>query len=292
MTLDYSSPQKVLRDIRLKYGNTAYVTIFNDDLIVPWTPLSIEEYLAYVEDIQFSRQTFATLENEIFSNHVLDQAIVRQLPFLHAGIVSSVVDNIWNISGPSTGVQLKQDLNLARNIVYNGTHAIMHQLVETITLAFPYTPEQVYAMDYNTFLTRLVQAERKLISSGYIQDQLQINLPNEDEEEKEVPERKKVDAKELWEQINGIGGEKEFPATPQTGNKKRKKKGKWWKTSPVLEAKEKHHIDFRREGNSINAVLESNMDLMDLDISRAKMVEEAQKHYSKLIEELEKKRRK
>ena len=88
-----------LYKIRKLYGNT-YVTVFPDDFVVPWRPLSIGDFMAYHHAYLRGVIPLSHLEDEIFNKCVVDDAIVAQAPFLKAGIVTTVSQHIWQHSGP------------------------------------------------------------------------------------------------------------------------------------------------------------------------------------------------
>lgn len=296
-------------EARKEYGDV-FVTIFNDGLTVPWKPLSVGEYIKYSQDYHRKIIPFASLENEIFQKCVIDGTIIRQMSFLKAGIITVVVDNIWEYSGPTSINNFNKDLQSARAIINAEGSRALHDITQVITMAFPYKPEEVYLMDYHTFLLRAAQAERKLINLGVMKEPIVMkDLRAEEEAHRKKYEasatqsaRPRVDAKKLWEEQRQANQstiatqEKEYKKTTEMP------KEKWWNVSPVLEAmgQKKHNIDFATEKQMAD---ESNLDNHDraehpimrkyltdskTKESRAKMIKDAQWIYKDLIENINK----
>ena len=259
--------------VRQLHGR-GYVSIFPDGLIVPWKPLSVQEYLAYDQDTLAGVIPLAFLEDEIFKSCVLDPVIVGQVRFLKAGIVSTVVGHIWSFSGPTDSNAFHRDLEMARQMLYGGNSKAIHQLVELITMAFPYKPEEVYQMDYQILMLRAAQAETKLIQMGILQKPIELEGAPPQET---LKPRIKVDAKQLWEEQH-----QSKPAASITP----KKYDKWYKKSPVLEAKNKKKINFKKEQLEADAGLRG-WDKADQHILANNMVEDAKIIYADLIKELE-----
>jgi hypothetical protein len=241
-----------LFETRQLHGDV-YVTCISKDIKIPWRPLSLGDYLKYVRD--YSRQVIppSILEDEIFKSCVVDKTFIRQMPFMKAGIISTVVQNIWEASGPGGIDEFNQDLETARMSLFSDGTRVLQDLVQLITMAFPYKPEEIYAMDYETFLLRVAQAEKKLLEMGMIQEPVDIVDGNNKSPQKKrrVPMRKlnqdipteespqpRVDAKALWDE--------------QESRKKISKdttREKWWDVSPVLESTKKKNIDFTAANN-------------------------------------------
>lgn len=232
-----------LYPLRETHGR-CYVTRFdNDNLTVPWRPLSLQEYLNYNDDTQRGFFPAAHLEDEIFRRCCLDETLVNQLPHLKAGIVSTVVQCIWQVSGPVNAESLSNDLEFVRQKILSPDTQILHQFVQLITMAFPYKPEEVYAMDYETLLIRTAQAERKLLEMKAIDTPLQILKPEEPKKKlSPVKERikQRLDAKRLWEQQ-----QKTKPQAPQESAPGQQ--DKWWNISPALEVKDEQRFDYARD---------------------------------------------
>lgn len=264
-----------LCQVRELYGR-GFVSIFPDGLIIPWKPLSLQDYLDYDHDTQQGLIPLGFLENEIFNKCVLNKTIIKQQRFLKAGIVSTVVSHIWNFSGPISNEAFAKDLEMARQLLYGGNSKAIHQLVEVITMAFPYKPEEIYQMDYQTFMIRAAQAEAKLLQAGVLQQPIQLD--NNIEQPNLQPP--KIDAKALWEEHKSQKKVSEKPVHSK------KKSEKWYKKSPVLEAPTKEKIDFKKEQAIIDHIGSKNWDKADQHLIADQMVKDAQVIYADLIQEL------
>jgi hypothetical protein len=306
-----------LLQVRRLYGGV-YTTTFEDGLIVPWKPLSLGEFIQYELDVRRGLVPMAQLEDEIFCKCVVSQEIVDRMGTLLAGVIATVVQNIWQYSGPTSGEAFGNDLQQARDLLFKDTSTVIHQCAQQILTAFPYRPEEVYALDYETFLKRLAQAEAKLIDMKVLTEPIKI-VPNQERDAKLADLNKKpkprVDAKQLWEEQRTI--QMRGQTTQSHGKAKQPtsstppplvkippgKQEKWWKTSPVLEAKHEHTIQFQAEAERADEVILDNHERAEpkemreylleqkLGKKRAKMVESAQEIYGPLLAELEKRRK-
>ena len=285
-------------EVRRQHGDV-YITVFPDGLTVPWKPLSIGDYIAY--DAQITRLVFppACLEDEIFKKCVQEQSFIDGMDQLNAGIVTTVVHNIWEYSGPDTPQKLEEDFNMARAIVKESRAAVLHQCAYMIATAFSYTLEQVYTLDYETFLLRLAQAEAKMLTMNMIREPLTINVGaskavkfgNLNPEEKP---RIKVDAKEAWERQQSI--RMKGQAQPQATQDKQ---GRWWEVSPVIESQKRRPINFNAEKQAAEEMILDNHERNEkgamrqhiieqkLAGPRAKMIEDAKIIYKDLLQALQ-----
>jgi hypothetical protein len=279
-----------LFEVRKQHGST-YATVFPDGTIVPWKPLSIEDFIKYSFDQFRGLIPPVHLEDEIFKKCIIDTTYIRQMSLLKAGIVSTVVSNIWQYSGPTGIDAFNNDLNTARQMLNADGVKAIHQLVEMVTLAFPYKPEEVYQMDYETLLMRVAQAEAKLLQLGTIKEPIQMK--DEDKKPQRGPRpsdpnqkfKSRIDAKKLWEEQRGI--KQQDQPIPSKDQEK-----KWWKKSPVLEVPPKHNIDFNTEQKEHDIFALSGHEKADVHIARDKMVKDAQWIYADLIKELAQKNKK
>lgn len=283
--------KKQIIDIKKKYGSNTHITIISDNIIIPWKLLPIFDYIQYSKEIQEGRFPLSIFEDEIFSKCVLDQSIVRQLPYLKAGIVSTVVENIWNASCSNTVDGLNNSLEEARKESRLIAPAI-HELVSTILLAFPaYRPEEVYGMDFNTLIKRAIDAEVKLLHSNVIQEPISFEPLNQEESVSQP----KVDPKELWEKQHRPSPKKEKPSRRGIDNlfrdlhKKEKEPKK--RKSNIIEAIDKGLPPVVDEKETKNAVFHgSGHDIIDRDIHTHNMIEEAKVIYADVLEELKKRK--
>lgn len=282
-----------LYEVRKAHGDT-FVTVFNDGLLVPWKTLSIGDYIKYSKDKNRGAVPSSHLEDEIFKKCVLDDSIIRQFEYLNAGIVSTVVINIWQFSGPTGVSEFNNDLQVARQMMDAPDVRALHELVQVISIAFPYKPEEIYEMDYQTFLFRLAQSERKLIQMGiYLKEPISLQPAEEEKPQKrnklgkitqpDEQERPKVDVRKLWEEQQSP----KKPPPPKLKPDEVKTTGeKWWKKSPVLEAPNRKNIDFASEAAEDYHLALTGHEKADIHIEAAKMVEDAQWIYADLIKEL------
>jgi hypothetical protein len=277
-----------LYEIRKSHGGV-FLTAFDDGMLVPWMPLSIEDYIKYSQDKTRGFIPVSQLEDEIFTKCVKDQALIRQMPYLKAGVVSTVVINIWQFSGPTGVHEFNQDLEIARQMMRADGARLLHELVQIISIAFPYKPEEIYAMDYQTFLFRLAQSERKLLQLGlFLQEPISLQEENESKKNKKLGKIKQpssehqLDAKKLWEA-------QQQPQQPPVARVKiddvQSTGDKWWTKSPVLEAPNKHNIDFQAEA-AIQGSFATGHEKADIHIETAKMVKDAQWIYADLLTNL------
>lgn len=178
--------------LREEHGDS-FATQLPNGQIIPWRPLSMGEYLKYEEMYRAGVYPPAFIEDEIFRLCVKDGAFVKNIDKQLAGTVSAVVATIMAYSGPSSLDELNQFLNMNR-VKASG---MLHELVNFVLLAFPsYKPEDLYDMEYSTLMLRVAQAERKLLSQGFINEPLSFEKPGEEQgpTEEEVAARKKANS--------------------------------------------------------------------------------------------------
>lgn len=274
-------------EVRRKYGDT-FITVFPNGFTVPWKPLTLSDFLYYTKAIDRTPVPAAFLEDEIFKKCVLDQSLVRQIDYLKAGIIGAVTQNIIEHSGPIGVDSLNSDLEMARNDLEKGGYAVLHELVRTITTAFPYTPDQVYEMQYDVFLNRFALAESKLIQLGVYKEPIKII----DKKQTPNPKRERIDAKKLYDMQQKQKRAPEPAIEKDLANLEGT--GKWWKTSPMLEVpqSQKEHIDFKREQKEAELFGMSGWEQIDQEILKDKMVKEAQIIYKDALKALAKNKKK
>lgn len=259
---------------RLQYSR-AFVTEF-PDLIVPWKPLSVGEYLKYQQDLDRGIHSLALLEDEIFCKCVLDQSLVRRIKHLKAGIVTIVAGNILQASGDVTAEQFAQDLETARQLT--NSFPVIHDLASLILDAYPYKPEEVYEMDYPTLLERAAMAEKKLLRLGVIKEP--IGVQSRKEESPPLDRRQQILERRKKGQVAPPP-----PRVPQEQllTQQQKKKGKWWKISPVLESQASKTVNTQIE-QAEQVVNLSGHELGDLGVQQVLLQKRAQTIYKDLIE--------
>lgn len=181
--------------LRSEHGD-GYYTIISDDIIIPWKPLSIGEFIKYETLFNEGVVNTSVLEDEVFRKCVTDPNYVRDINFLNAGIIGIVVQNIFSYSGPSSIDDFNNTLNINRQI----SDIPFHFMAPLVVRAFPsYKLEDVYAMPYEVFMLRLAQAESLLMRFGVIKDHLVLK---DNEPPKKKPKLSQEDlrtVKEKWE---------------------------------------------------------------------------------------------
>jgi hypothetical protein len=160
--------------LRKIHGNV-FLTRLPNGQDVPWRPLTIQEYLEYDKLLKLGGYPRAYIEDEIFCKCVLSKIFVENIEALKAGLVQAVVNDILVYSGPNDNINHMQAfLDMNRNVA----NQVMHQLVSVVCQAFPaYKPEDLYEMDYSTFMLRVAQAEDKLLRAGLLQEYISFSVP-------------------------------------------------------------------------------------------------------------------
>jgi hypothetical protein len=193
-------PNDIL-SLRKRYGRGVFVTILPDGTSVPWKPLSIGEYYDYKERYALRLDAVVDIEDEIFCKCVTDPLLVENIDLLKAGTVSTVVASIFEYSSPPKDPEMM-------NFIMNGSRIrvqknVIHSFVPLICSVFPaYKPEEIYAMDVDTFFLRLAQAEEALMSSGKLVEPIEFIDPSApvQNEQNEILTQKRID--DLLKQVN------------------------------------------------------------------------------------------
>lgn len=193
--------------LRNEYGRV-YITYINDNLIVPWKSLSIEDFFEY--DFLFKQGLVvpSVLEDEIFKKCVVASEVKNNIENLPAGTVSTVVSNIIQASGPLSIDDFNSTLDSSRGKAQEP----LHNLVALIARAFPgYKPEDVYNLPYETFMLRLAQAENLLMREGIVKEPISLVDENSKKKKKRRPDVQPDQLKNLWEKQQPV---KQPPPTP------------------------------------------------------------------------------
>jgi hypothetical protein len=345
--------EKRLTEYRKKFGLGTHLTIFPDNTIVPWKVLSLGELLGFVEDLGSQRRLPCLVEDEIFKKCVKDESLCRRIDHLKAGVVSTVADHILTVSKPVfTASDFDERIEQER-IKLQQNNQILHEFVKYISIAFPYKPEEIYAMTFDDFCKTLILAESKLLYLGIIKEP--FTIIDEKDEGKRVRSRRKVDPKEVWEKQHGVEKEREEVAIDEDERKREavakkmshfphpfkegdieklmaraKGETRVEKEPPSLTWREKlgsqrpvesssfapdeeilneldidpkdprlspiikhgpSDVDFQMDELGIIRSLQGD-ELLDLDVNRYRMVEEAKKIYAKELRYLERKKQK
>lgn len=172
--------------LRKEFGRDVYATQLPSGEIIPWKPLTIEEFLEYDRLSKIKQYADVYLEDEVFCKCVLDKAYINNIGQQKAGIISAVATSILAYSGPSS----PEDLNLMLEVNRRKTTEAIHSIVELICLGFPaYKPEDLYSMNYETLMLRAAQAEKKLLSSGLIKEPIKFYSQEEAAQQQEEQEK-------------------------------------------------------------------------------------------------------
>lgn len=156
--------------LRRRYGDH-WATSFPNDLNIPWRQLTLQEFIDFQNQLASGKYTLADIEDEIFCLTVLDKTFTTNIDILPAGMVSSVVAQVLQVSGSGIPEQISADLNLAREQV----GSFFYSAVTLICSVFPaYKPEDVLSLNYDVFLMRLAMAEARLLELGVFAEPLNI----------------------------------------------------------------------------------------------------------------------
>lgn len=108
-----------------------------------------------------------TIEENIWEECVVEHSYPKNFQDMNAGIISTVARIIIRLSSPRSIDEIKDDLDATRETLVD----VRDQIVTKICEAFPaYKPEDVEAMDWQTQVKRLAQAEKVLGNAFSIND--------------------------------------------------------------------------------------------------------------------------
>lgn len=182
---------------------------------IPWKPLSIGGFLFYTRVLQEKHIPDAIIEDEIFIKCVTASDLTYQIDTLEAGIVSLVAREILARSGPSNIEEFNEALETARIRVSSP----LNEIVLLIIQAFPsYKLEDVYAMEFETIMERLAQAEILLMKSGQLKEPLSML------EDKPKQKRTPRQIKEAWAQAERQSSEIATKNANSTSQDRKKRK--------------------------------------------------------------------
>ena len=186
------------------------VSVSSNGIVIPWRRLSCQEFISYSRFANDGYHLDVLIEDEVFLRCVLDDSLRRRINTLPAGVITSVVSQIFQASTANSADHLNILLNETRQSVLGANNAIVHHLVKWITMAFSYKPDEVYAMDFPQLLRIFVLAENKLLELGMIDKPFMAQQQQTEEEEQQPSEQQqeepplKVDPREVWEKVHGI----------------------------------------------------------------------------------------
>jgi hypothetical protein len=113
---------------------------------------------------------------------------------MRAGVVSTVVGLIMQMSGPASLETFNSDMDVARTMV----DTLNSQVVMVICRAFPYKPEEVMDMPWADVMIRLAQAERILMMKNPPELAEPIRMLSKEEQEQAQPAKNgQIDVNQL-----------------------------------------------------------------------------------------------
>ncbi len=267
-------------NLRDTFGE-CYSTIVDENTIIPWRPLDIGSYIKYDSLLRENTVSVILLEDEIFKICVLDKEVLRNFDSLPAGLVSCVVQNIMEYSGP---ISIDHFNNLLEDNRIK-IQAPLHALINTIIRAFPaYKPEDIYSMSFEVFMMRVAQAESMLLEMGIIKQPIELI----DNATKPKKQRRKINnnqLKEIWEKQNLPKKQNQSPIkTPQFENLGNNTVKVDPDKSPIFmdgNPKTFKNLDKDRVDTERSVGSEEENEI------RAKLVKDAQKLYKPILDKLD-----
>lgn len=256
-----------------------------DNHIIRWKPLSIEQYFYYDNISKTGEIVNAVLEDEIFQQCVTDPYYTSNINNLPFGIIGTVSQNIMEHSGPLSVQHFNDVLDQYRTTAQEP----LHHLVTLIIRAFPaYKPEDCYAMDFDTFMMRVAQAESLLMMIGVIKEPLSLldeNAPPP-KKQKHMP----AELRAMWEAQQERVNKKPPPKKSDEPSKgvKFDKAAADPDKSPIF-TKDRKHPQYMPLGNldSERVRTEQTVGTEEESAERAKMVKEAQRIYKDVMHKME-----
>jgi len=196
-------------------GRRIFRITFPDGERIPFRLLTWEEFNIYWKLYTKGTIVSDVLEDELFRECVVDPDCIDRMPDMPAGVVPTVVSVIMQLSGPAEADNFNNSLDLQRQLV----DTINSQVIMSICQAFPaYKPEDIEKMPWHTVLERLAQAERILMSMGFLKEPLKLLTP-EEAEKAQGKAKGRVRAEDLVKDgrqlaSSELGGD---PINPRTG---------------------------------------------------------------------------
>ena len=188
--------KQTISGLREEHGS-CYITELSDGKLVPWNPLNIKDYIKYKQDFDRGLIAVSVIENEIFCQCVVDSFLVKNINKQKAGTISSVVKKIMEVSAAQNIHEFNYHLAAARQQTLENPY---HEMARIICVAFPaYKPEDVYELQYDTFMLRLAQAEKHLLTIGYLQEPVQLLSTTEEEQIEQTVKPPPVDLKAAFD---------------------------------------------------------------------------------------------
>ena len=156
--------------LRKAYGPGTFLYIVDaENFAIPWRALTIDEFLFYDRAIRDAKYSRPYLEDEIFLKCVLEPTVIQNIDTLDASVVTNTANAILLNSGPATPEDIQNGLNYGRFLA----RGIITDIMNLIVQAYPaYTIEALEEMTYEKLMTRVAQAEKKLLETGVLKESL------------------------------------------------------------------------------------------------------------------------
>lgn len=174
-------------------GNRVFRINFPSGVQIPFRLLSWDEFTMYRDLTLKGSIPQSVLEHLIFEKCVAEQSCIDNVDTFLAGVISTVVNTIMSLSGPTT----PEDFNEGMGGMRGARDTLNSQIVMIICRAFPaYKPEEIEQMTWAKVMERLAQAELILMSRGEMSEELRM-LSAEEASQKQVKKPNAVDVSQL-----------------------------------------------------------------------------------------------
>ena len=139
--------------------------------------LTLESFKRVENLLALNPHLLVHLQDEIFLSCLASPLYLKDMyPHINAGIVSSIADAVYSVSGPQSIELLQQHLDTERIQASDVTK----QMIMIICRAFPgYTPDDLFDMDWQNLVNRFVIAERMLLDAGILTEPMQLLDPKD-----------------------------------------------------------------------------------------------------------------
>jgi hypothetical protein len=177
-----------------RYSKKAtHVSILPDYVEVPWSQLTVGEYLDISRDIDKSDEE---KEEDIFKKKVTDEFLVNNIEELKAGTVTTVSNSILEYSIPESPEEYEGVLNYFRVQIHE---SILDQLIIYISNAFPsYTPDEIRDMNIEKFMYTVALAESKMLQLQAVDHPISFTQGEQKNGlQEKAREKEKIDVKRL-----------------------------------------------------------------------------------------------
>jgi hypothetical protein len=149
----------------LKKEHRSIFCSYLNGMNIYWRPLTLREYDIYFKIIHMGLVSLGKVQDQIFREVVLSPDVIDDMYNTPAGLVPSLVDAIFLISGnfllnKEDENRMNNDIDEARKSIENNPY---EQFVILICKAFPsYTPFDIEKLEYQEMLRLLIMAEKIL----------------------------------------------------------------------------------------------------------------------------------